>query len=202
MDITLIKASSKGADYLLSKRFIQQIESLGSHVKDMATDGIGEACETSMEKELIPFVLGEDNAVCLESTEVSLNKYDNLGIVWFGAAPDKTLDAIKEKCDKVILVGTKNSTLAAAQLLKSIAEKHIRNLHVCLDVDILDPEYAPGVGRKVSSGLSPETLYRLLRVVMATGMVRSIDLVGYSPENDTNDITVASIMSALYGIFG
>lgn len=302
MDITLIKAAlsygadnpgiEKGPDYLLSKRLIQQIESLGNHVADMVTveqeelpatekfisggpkmkwldpvlkvtEEVRVACEDSIDKGFIPFVLGGDHAVSLGSVKASVNKYDNLGIIWFDSHADMNteettpsgnihgmmLAAAMGKGDKrlqcgmkrfidpkhIILAGARSvdpgereliknegiteittkrintfhsgfaggmATGAAAQILKTLAEQNIRNLHISVDIDMLDPEYAPGTGINVPDGVSPEELYRLLRVVMATGMVRAIDLVEYFPAKDRNEITIASVMSAMYGIFG
>lgn len=302
MNVSLIKAAfsygsdnpgvEKGPDYLLSKRFIQQIESLGNHVSEMYSidqkelpesekfipggpkikwlnevnrfaDEVSAAYEDSCNKGLIPFLLGGDHAVSLGSLRAAVNKYDDLGVIWFDAHADMNTDETSPSANahgmmlasamgkgdksmkagfkrfldpkKLILVGARSvdegereliksggiteitskkvnafhsgfaggmATGAAAQILKTIAEQNVRNLHISIDVDMLDPEYAPGTMYNIPEGVSPEELYRLLRVVTATGMVRSIDLVEYFPSKDRDDITVASIMSAMYGIFG
>lgn len=302
MDITLIRTAlsygadtpgiEAGPDFLLSRRFVQQIESLGNHVTGMVsieqrelpesekfasggprmkwldevirvTDEVQTACEESYRNGTVPFLLGGDHAVSLGSVKAAINRWDDLGIIWFDAHGDMNTDettpsgnihgmmlaAAMGLGDKrlqkglsrfidpkhIILAGARSidpgerelirkegiteitskrintlhsgfaagmGTGAAAQILKTLAEQNIRNLHISVDLDMLDPEYAPGTNLNVPDGVSPEELYRLLRVVMATGMVRSIDLVEYMPSKDRDEITVASVMSAMYGIFG
>ncbi|MEM1683512.1 MAG: agmatinase [Ignisphaera sp.] len=61
-------------------------------------------------------------------------------------------------------------------------------LHISIDMDILDPTYAPGVQTPEPLGLDPATLLKILSLV-ANNRVRVIDLVEVSPIYDQSDVT-------------
>jgi len=61
-------------------------------------------------------------------------------------------------------------------------------LYVSIDMDILDPTYAPGVQTPEPLGLDPTTLLKILSLV-ANNRIHVIDLVEISPIYDQSDIT-------------
>ncbi|WP_191118531.1 agmatinase [Infirmifilum uzonense] len=65
-----------------------------------------------------------------------------------------------------------------------------RNIYVSLDIDALDPAFAPGTGTPEPMGLTPHGVVEALRVI--AGQARSLvgfDLVEVNPMVDCNDIT-------------
>jgi arginase len=74
-------------------------------------------------------------------------------------------------------------------------------LHVSLDMDVVDPDYAPGVGTPVRGGLSYREAHLAMEVVAEAGAIDSIDVVEVNPvldrENATGKLAVELVASAL-----
>lgn len=83
----------------------------------------------------------------------------------------------------------------AMRLAQSIAER-VDHLYVTLDVDVLDPAYAPGTGTPVGGGLTTGQIIHLLRT-LPTQKARGYDVVEYAPPLDTAEITGQAILAIL-----
>jgi arginase len=74
-------------------------------------------------------------------------------------------------------------------------------LHVSLDMDVVDPEYAPGVGTPVRGGLSYREAHLAMEIVAESGLADSFDVVEVNPvldrENETGKLAVELVASAL-----
>ena len=74
-------------------------------------------------------------------------------------------------------------------------------LHVSLDMDVVDPEHAPGVGTPVRGGLSYREAHLAMEIVAESGAVDSFDVVEVNPmldrENATGKLAVELVASAL-----
>ena len=74
-------------------------------------------------------------------------------------------------------------------------------VHVSVDLDVVDPEVAPGVGDPVRGGLSYREAHLALELVAEAGILDSIELVEVNPirdhENTTAGLTVELAASAL-----
>ena len=74
-------------------------------------------------------------------------------------------------------------------------------LHVSLDMDVVDPDYAPGVGTPVRGGLSYREAHLALETVAESGLIDSMDVVEVNPildrENATGQLAVELVASAL-----
>ena len=64
-----------------------------------------------------------------------------------------------------------------------------KKIHVSLDIDILDPSIAPGTGVPEPDGISEESLYDLLDLILNRDKVDSIDFVEYNPLLDIDGRT-------------
>ena len=73
--------------------------------------------------------------------------------------------------------------------------------HVSLDLDVVDPEQAPGVGTPVAGGLSFREAHLAMEIVAEWGQLNSLDVVEVNPildrENRTGRLAVELIASAL-----
>lgn len=58
---------------------------------------------------------------------------------------------------------------------------HFKQIHISLDIDVLDPSLAPGTGVPEVGGVSEESLFEILDEIIKTDKVRSLDLVEYNP---------------------
>jgi len=74
-------------------------------------------------------------------------------------------------------------------------------LHLSVDMDVVDPEYAPGVGTPVRGGLSYREAHLAMETVAEAAVVDSIDIVEVNPvldrENATGKLAVELVASAL-----
>jgi len=74
-------------------------------------------------------------------------------------------------------------------------------LHVSLDMDVVDPDYAPGVGTPVRGGLSYREAHLAMETVAESGLLDSMDVVEVNPildrENATGQLAVELAASAL-----
>jgi arginase len=74
-------------------------------------------------------------------------------------------------------------------------------VHASLDLDVLDPEVAPGVGTPVRGGLSYREAHLALELVAESGLAGSLEVVEVNPildrENETAKLAVDLVASAL-----
>ena len=74
-------------------------------------------------------------------------------------------------------------------------------VHVSLDMDALDPEFAPGVGTPVRGGLTYREAHLALELVAESGVAGSLEVVEVNPildrENETASLAVELVASAL-----
>ncbi len=101
-------------------------------------------------------------AVCREE----LSFAENTGLKYI-AAPD------------VMRRGLNGTVKEIKDVLSSFSQ-----VYVTVDMDVLDPAYAPGVGNPVPEGISPTMLLDLLREVCG-GKVAGFDVVEVAPQYDS-----------------
>jgi arginase len=74
-------------------------------------------------------------------------------------------------------------------------------VHVSLDMDVLDPDVAPGVGTPVRGGLSYREAHLAMELVAESGLLCSLEVVEVNPildrENTTGTLAVELVASAL-----
>ena len=75
-------------------------------------------------------------------------------------------------------------------------------VYITLDIDGLDPAYAPGTGTPEAGGLSTRELLEVLRVVFARLPVRALDIVEVAPPLDHADVTSFAAAKVIYETFG
>jgi arginase len=74
-------------------------------------------------------------------------------------------------------------------------------VHVSVDLDVVDPEFAPGVGDPVRGGLSYREAHLALELVAEAGILDSLEMAEVNPirdhENTTAALAVELVASAL-----
>lgn len=71
-----------------------------------------------------------------------------------------------------------------------LARRGARVLYVSVDLDVIDPAWAPAVGTPVSGGITPAALYALLDGLAAGLPIVAADLVEYNPLLDASGDSV------------
>jgi arginase len=126
---------------------------------------------------------------------------------------------------RVALVGVRSLDEGERELLKDLdarvftmsdvdrlgAERAVREalahvagpgfVHVSLDMDVVDPDVAPGVGTPVRGGLSYREAHLALELIAESGLATSLDVVEVNPildrENETGELAVELVASGL-----
>jgi arginase len=82
--------------------------------------------------------------------------------------------------------------------------EHVRGpgfVHVSLDMDVVDPDVAPGVGTPVRGGLSYREAHLAMELISESGLLDSMEVVEVNPildrENQTARLAVELVASAL-----
>jgi arginase len=74
-------------------------------------------------------------------------------------------------------------------------------VHLSFDMDVVDPDSAPGVGTPVRGGLSYREAHLAMEIAAESGLVDSLDVVEVNPildrENATGKLAVELVLSAL-----
>lgn len=82
-----------------------------------------------------------------------------------------------------------------------IASRGVERLHLSLDVDVIDPEEAPGVGTPVRGGITFREAHLALEIVSDSGLLTSLEVVEINPafdlRNRTAELAVGLIASGL-----
>jgi agmatinase len=87
---------------------------------------------------------------------------------------------------------------------KTIRDRYLncRSIYLSIDIDVLDPAYAPGTGTPESGGLSTRELMELVREIVVHLPVKAADIVEVSPPLDSSNITSWAALKVIYEIFG
>ena len=128
--------------------------------------------------------------------------------------------------DRVVLVGIRDLDRGERQLVKrsgvgvftisdidqqgiaAVMREAIRRargdngrFHVSFDMDVVDPQYAPGVGTVVEGGLTYREAHMAMELCAAAGGLTSLEMVEINPfldvENRTGKLAMSLILSAL-----
>jgi arginase len=79
---------------------------------------------------------------------------------------------------------------------------HCRQIHVSLDMDVLDPAEAPGVGTPAPGGLTYREAHLLMEILADTGQVRSVDIVEINPILDNRNQTARLAVELTASLLG
>ena len=76
------------------------------------------------------------------------------------------------------------------------------SIYITIDIDVLDPAFAPGTGTPEAGGLSTRELIELSRELVQTLPVKALDIVEVAPPLDAADITSWAALKVIYEVFG
>ena len=97
-----------------------------------------------------------------------------------------------------------HGNLPALERVVRVALGHVAGpgfVHVSLDMDVVDPDVAPGVGTPVRGGLSYREAHLTCELIAESGLMSSLEVVEVNPildrENQTAKLAVELVASAL-----
>ncbi|MAG10756.1 hypothetical protein CMI44_00385 [Candidatus Pacearchaeota archaeon] len=111
-------------------------------------------------------------------------------------------DEIKFLKDRKIRIITMNQLLENLQDTCEIIMEFAngKELYVSIDIDVIDPCFAPGTGYQEQGGLPSRDFIYLIQRINKMKNLRAVDIVEINPEKDKNNMTVklgAKILSEL-----
>lgn len=75
------------------------------------------------------------------------------------------------------------------EILSKIESSNVDGVHLSFDIDALDKSIVPGTGTPVENGFTLEEGKAVLQGFLATGLIKSMDLVELNPYLDDGDMT-------------
>lgn len=91
--------------------------------------------------------------------------------------------------DKFI-VDEKGFNWIIEDILKKCKEQSIKSLHISFDIDFMDKYIVPGTGTRVEGGYTLEDSKYVVRRLIESNMVKSIDFVEFNPLLDEDNKTL------------
>lgn len=131
------------------------------------TDYYGSVITDSLDR------LEEDNVTFVGTRAAELEEVENINRSGFQVVTP--LDILEEGINKII---------------DKICKRNTAKKYVSIDLDCLDPAYAPGVSVPAPCGLTSVELTCLVKHAVSTGIV-GMDIVELCPKYDMNDITAS-----------
>jgi arginase len=89
-----------------------------------------------------------------------------------------------------------------ARAAVAIAGVRTAGIHVSFDLDVLDPEDAPGTGTPVEGGLSYREAHLAMEILADAAHIVSVDLVEVNPILDTANQTGRLAVGLMQSLFG
>lgn len=80
--------------------------------------------------------------------------------------------------------------------------EHCERLHVSLDMDVMDPQAAPGVGTAVPGGLTYREGQLLMEIIADSGRCCALDIVEINPVLDRHNQTARLAVDLAASLFG
>lgn len=75
-------------------------------------------------------------------------------------------------------------------------------IYLTLDIDVLDPAYAPGTGTPEGGGLSTREMMQFIKILIKELPIKAMDIVEVSPPLDSSNITSWAALKIMYEVFG
>jgi arginase len=84
----------------------------------------------------------------------------------------------------------------------AIASSGTEGIHLSLDLDALDPMFAPGVGTPVNGGVTYREGHLAMEILCDSGKLRSVDVVEVNPILDQENKTAQMAVELVESLFG
>jgi arginase family enzyme len=89
---------------------------------------------------------------------------------------------------------------ADPRLAAAMAAAPSSPLYVHFDVDVIDPEFAPGVHYRVAGGFDPSEVATLIGYLCASGRVGALSIASANLDHDVDGATVGAIRDVLSSV--
>src|SRR5579884_474486 len=156
----------------------------GKRIHDLGNVDRADLCDLVskvISNKKLPIIIGGDHSVTTEALRAASREFGKVGLVYFDAHPEELENARKAGLKVVTPVDiAEKGVLQVSRHIKS-RTRGIRK-YISIDLDCLDPSFAPGVSVPSACGLGSVELVYLVKEVISTGMIAGIDIVELSPD--------------------
>lgn len=97
---------------------------------------------------------------------------------------------------------TRDGISTVMQKVIAFFKENVDVVHISLDVDVLDPQFAPGVGIQVPYGINPREAFLIMEEMSNTDMVCSCDIVEVNPVLDIQSLTAKTAVDLITRLLG
>ncbi len=143
---------------------------------------------------------------CTERRALELSGLDPERLVFVGqrSFPQEELDFLQAHPEVTYFTARQCYREGIEEIAEKVVEKlkGVPAVYFTLDIDGLDPAYAPGTGTPEGGGVSTRELMELARIVFQKLPVRAMDVVEVSPPLDSADITSVAALKVIYEVWG
>ncbi len=143
---------------------------------------------------------------CTERRALELPGLDPRHLVFVGqrSFPQDELDFLRANPEIPYYTARQCYRQGIEAIAEQVVEKlsGVQAVYFTLDIDGLDPAFAPGTGTPDGGGLSTRDLLELVRVVFDKLPIRAMDVVEVSPPLDSADITSFAALKVIYEAWG
>jgi agmatinase len=141
---------------------------------------------------------------CTQHRALELPKPDNLTLVGIRSFMEDELEFLSKNPEIRVIGAREIYKYGLEHTFKVISERYYnyRTIYFSIDIDVLDPAFAPGTGTPEGGGLSTRELIELVREIMVHLPVEAADIVEVAPPLDSSNITSWAALKVIYEIFG
>lgn len=182
-----------------------------------------------LEKGAVPVALGGDHSLTYPIIKAFAKKHNRLDILHFDAHPDLYDELYGDRYSHacpfariveegyvadLVQVGIRAATgqhremtrehgirmIEMRDISQALTLTFSNPLYISIDMDALDPAFAPGVSHHEAGGLSTRQMINILHAV--EGRIVGLDVVELNPERDTAGITAAAAVKIIMEVIG
>ncbi|MGH3626695.1 MAG: agmatinase [Sciscionella sp.] len=121
---------------------------------------------------------------------------------WYGSR--QGLKVARERRTTVLTIGDveKVGIDRAAEIALEIASEGATKIFLSLDIDVVDPGFAPGTGSPEPGGLTPREMLRFIRAIAREAPLCGMEVVEVAPPYDVGDVTSLLACRAIMDVLG
>lgn len=121
---------------------------------------------------------------------------------WYGSRPG--LKVARERGTTVLTIGDieELGIDKAVEIAIEVASEGTKAIFLSLDIDVVDPGYAPGTGSPEPGGLTPREMLKFIRTVAKETPLVGMEVVEVAPPYDSADITSLLACRAILDVLG
>lgn len=139
-------------------------------------------------------IAGDSPAI--DSSQIAL-----IGTRELDAGERQTLHASETAVFTMADIDRQGIATVVDDVLRKLRER-VGHIHLSLDMDVVDPLIAPGVGTPVPGGLGYREIQLAMETIGDSGMLKSMDVVEVNPILDTHNQTAVLAVDLVLSAFG